>query len=372
MKTNIVVRGLAFASVITLGCGAGTVDEGLGEDNLSRPPVRDSSGKADGMGASIAACLECIQYGGGAGCGPRCTFSQACSTAVAGGCASGQQTSLQQCLEACNPCDGSCGSGDYNSGAYTSCTCGTTDPCGWSNDGYCDSQCQTKFGFMFDDSQDCGGSSSSPPTPPDGSSSSGLDCGSDCGDGSFTSGAYTSCTCDTSDPCGWSNDGYCDSQCQTKFGSMFDDSQDCSSGSSGGSTGSGDYDSVLGNQFANAAQAGSAGYSMGRCYEYVWAALRSVLGWQIESLPIPPTSAYQFGEWVINNPQTARAELHLARTFTSAASAPRGSVIVWPRGVCGYSSTHGHIEISLGNGTACSDFCAPVASCTAQVFMPVH
>jgi hypothetical protein len=148
---------------------------------------------------------------------------------------------------------------------------------------------------------------------------------------------------------------------------MFDDSQDCGSGSTGGD----EYDPVLGNQFANAAQAGSAGYSMSRCYEYVWAALRSALGWQIESLPIPPTSAYQFGEWVIDNPQTARAELHLARSYTAAASAPRGSVIVWPRGGCGYSSTHGHIEISLGNGTACSDFCAPIATCTAQVFVPV-
>ncbi|MBW2525781.1 MAG: hypothetical protein JRI23_16475 [Deltaproteobacteria bacterium] len=134
----------------------------------------------------------------------------------------------------------------------------------------------------------------------------------------------------------------------------------------------GEYDPILGDRFAAAAEAGSIGYSQSACYEYVWAALRSVLGPQIESLPIPPTSAYQFGEWVIANPDRARAELHLERIVTAAADAPRGSVIVWPPGVCGYNCTHGHIEIALGDGTACSDFCGAIAGCTAQVFMPVQ
>jgi hypothetical protein len=214
---------------------------------------------------------------------------------------------------------------------------------------------------MFDDSQDCGETSHSAATD-----SPTLDCGADCGNGSYNSGAYTACTCDPSDPCGWSNDGYCDSQCAVKFGSMFDDSQDCASGSPGDT-----YDPVLGDKFANAAKAGSIGYSKSACYEYVWKALRNVLGWQIESLPIPSTSAYQFGEWIIANPSTAKSQLRLVRTNTPAASAPRGSVIVWPRGVCGYSWSHGHIEIALGNGTACSDFCGTIAGCTAQVFMPV-
>ena len=142
-------------------------------------------------------------------------------------------------------------------------------------------------------------------------------------------------------------------------------------GSSGGTTDNA-YNAALGDKLATAARNGSAGYSMGRCYSYVWQALRSVLGSQIESLPIPATSAYQFGEWVINNPSTAKARLRLVRTNTPAASAPRGSVIVWPRGVCGYNYTHGHIEIAQGNGTACSDFCGTIKSCTAQVFMPVY
>ena len=139
----------------------------------------------------------------------------------------------------------------------------------------------------------------------------------------------------------------------------------------GGSDGPAAYDAVLGSQLAKAAYAGSAGYSMSMCYQYVWAALRSVLGWQIESLPIPATSAYQFGEWIINNPGWARDALHLERIYTPAYWAPEGSVIVWPRGACGYSYYHGHIEIALGDGTACSDFCGTIAGCTAQVFMPV-
>jgi len=142
-------------------------------------------------------------------------------------------------------------------------------------------------------------------------------------------------------------------------------------GSSGGTTDS-SYNPVLGDNLASAARNGSAGYSMGQCYSYVWRALRNTLGSQIETLPIPPTSAYQFGEWVINNPSTAKTWLRLVRTNTPATSAPRGSVIVWPRGACGYSSTHGHIEIAQGNGTACSDFCGTIRSCTAQVFMPVQ
>jgi len=279
-------------------------------------------------------------------------------------------TSVQSCLDACNPCNGACGSGSYNSGAYNACTCGQSDPCGWSNDGYCDARCATDYGTTFDDSGDCGGASN-PPAPESSGSSGPLDCGGDCGSGSYSSGAYTACSCDPSDPCGWSNDGFCDSKCLTDFAATFDDSQDCGSSTGGGSSGGDTYDATLGSQLAAAAKSGSAGYSMSACYEYVWRALRSVIGYQIESLPIPATSAYQFGEWVIANPSTARAELHLARTSTPASSAPRGSVIVWPRGVCGYSSAHGHIEIAQGDGTACSDFCGVIAGCTAQVFMPV-
>jgi len=41
-------------------------------------------------------------------------------------------------------------------------------------------------------------------------------------------GAYTNCTCDASDPCGWSGDGYCDAYCPAVYGeSAIDETADC-------------------------------------------------------------------------------------------------------------------------------------------------
>lgn len=112
---------------------------------------------------------------------------------------------------------------------------------------------------------------------------------------------------------------------------------------------------------------------MGRCYEFVWSALRSVLGWQIEDLPVPATSAYQFGDWVDAHPQSARSGLALARWKGSARTAPVGSVLVWNPGQCGYSSEHGHIEIKVSTDTACSDFCQAYTKCSEpRVYAPVR
>jgi hypothetical protein len=52
------------------------------------------------------------------------------------------------------PCGTECGDG-----AYTACTCGATDPCGWSGDGYCDIGQQNgdcgSYPPTFDDGNDC-------------------------------------------------------------------------------------------------------------------------------------------------------------------------------------------------------------------------
>jgi hypothetical protein len=120
-------------------------------------------------------------------------------------------------------------------------------------------------------------------------------------------------------------------------------------------------DTALGKRFADAAWYGRLGYSAGQCYAYVWSALRKVKGSQIESLPVPARSAYMFGDWVDNNPISAKKSLSLVRAKGSGRSAPEGSVLVWEPGQCGYNSIHGHIEIALGDGTACSDFCGPIA-----------
>jgi hypothetical protein len=53
---------------------------------------------------------------------------------------------------------------------------------------------------------------------------------------------------------------------------------------------------------------------------------------------------------------------------------PKGSIIGWRRGQCGYSSKYGHIEISVDSSSsrACSDFCGYIKkSCgSPYVFMP--
>lgn len=92
---------------------------------------------------------------------------------------------------------------------YNACTCGPSDPCGWIQDGYCDTYtCASVTDNYFDDSIDCG---------------AGAACAGECG-----LGYYSECTCDPSDPCGWNGDGYCDQpSCESAFGFAFDDSLDC-------------------------------------------------------------------------------------------------------------------------------------------------
>lgn len=52
---------------------------------------------------------------------------------------------------------------------------------------------------------------------------------------------------------------------------------------------------------------------------------------------------------------------------------PRGSIIAWRPGQCGYHSTYGHIEIVIGGGRACSDFCGTIKrGCgSPNVYVPV-
>lgn len=128
----------------------------------------------------------------------------------------------------------------------------------------------------------------------------------------------------------------------------------------------------VGASFARAALSGNLGYSASRCYEYVWKALRSVLGYEIESTSVPSRSAYQFGDWADRNPSDLARIFKLKKSSVYPEKAPLGSVIVWNPGQCGYSGAHGHIEIAVGNGKACSDFCGHIAThCSLpRVYVP--
>jgi hypothetical protein len=52
----------------------------------------------------------------------------------------------------------------------------------------------------------------------------------------------------------------------------------------------------------------------------------------------------------------------LAKADLSLNELPKGAVIVWPRGMCGYHRTHGHIEVVVDDRSsrACSDFCGRI------------
>ncbi|MFC1609320.1 FG-GAP-like repeat-containing protein [Myxococcota bacterium] len=93
---------------------------------------------------------------------------------------------------------------------YGLCTCASTDPCGWAGDGICDQHCVDDFIDHFDDSDDCINCSNAPAVQ------------SQC-----DSMQYTVCTCASTDPCGWVEDGSCDQFCIDTYSDHFDDTVDC-------------------------------------------------------------------------------------------------------------------------------------------------
>ena len=150
----------------------------------------------------------------------------------------------------------------------------------------------------------------------------------------------------------------------------------CPKGSAG-SSGQGNYDVATAQALADQAFAGNLGYSIGACYEYVWNALKAVVGiteGRADQIGVPVASAYQFGDWADQNPGLLYSDFGLQAINSSAANAPVGSVVVWDPGQCGFSSIHGHIEIVVSPGYACSDFCGYMYDTCGnpRVYMPVN
>lgn len=90
---------------------------------------------------------------------------------------------------------------------YTACTCAASDPCGWIEDGVCDSICTANFPTdHLDDFTDCAAA-----------------CTSDC-----TGAVYSACSCSSVDPCNWAGDGVCDAACSYTYpADHFHDPEDC-------------------------------------------------------------------------------------------------------------------------------------------------
>lgn len=113
----------------------------------------------------------------------------------------------------------------------------------------------------------------------------------------------------------------------------------------------------------------------GLCYESVWKAMKraqlQMFGNDIEDSAAPATSAYQFGDYARQPSAKKDLNQNLGLKLAShkdISRAPIGSVIVWKRGGCGFSSVHGHIEIKSSSSASsstylCSDFCRPARGC---------
>jgi hypothetical protein len=56
----------------------------------------------------------------------------------------------------------------------------------------------------------------------------------------------------------------------------------------------------------------------------------------------------------------------MQRINVDPRNAPRGAIIAYDPGCAGFNSTHGHIEVAQGNGTACSDYCGNIRSGAAS------
>ncbi len=127
-------------------------------------------------------------------------------------------------------------------------------------------------------------------------------------------------------------------------------------------------------------QNGTGGWSSGLCWRFVKRALeRAGINWAHLQNAGPCSfnrfhlSAFGFRCNADANPGML-AQMGLKKIDVPTTQAPAGAIIAWDRGCAGYHSEHGHIEISQGDGTACSDYCGNIrtdASC-ASVYVPVN
>ncbi|MDD4952909.1 MAG: hypothetical protein PHV85_10200 [Desulfovibrionaceae bacterium] len=103
----------------------------------------------------------------------------------------------------------------------------------------------------------------------------------------------------------------------------------------------------------------------GYCYAAVKEGLDKILpsGWRSQ---VGPASAYQFATSLNRNPKLFD-KLKLRKLDPAALSdrkLPVGAIIVYGRGMCGFSPKHGHIEVVVSENPpkACSDGCMGIPS----------
>lgn len=123
------------------------------------------------------------------------------------------------------------------------------------------------------------------------------------------------------------------------------------------------YDGTQGAKVASYVLSHAGSSSKQACAEYVNNA------YQNTGLSIGRGDAYTKIEDLRNNKRFKE----IAVSQSELKSLPAGCVLVYPRGVAGYSPEYGHIEITLGDGRAASDFVNrnPKYDPQMKVFVPV-
>lgn len=123
------------------------------------------------------------------------------------------------------------------------------------------------------------------------------------------------------------------------------------------------YDALNAKSIASNALSRAGSKSKKRCAEYVSNAIAN------SGLSVARGDAYEME----NNLRKSSEFKEITVSKSELASLPAGCILVYPRGVAGYSSKYGHIEVTLGDGRTASDFVNnnPKYAQEMKVFVPV-
>ena len=123
------------------------------------------------------------------------------------------------------------------------------------------------------------------------------------------------------------------------------------------------YDKATAVKLAKNVKAHAHTSSTGHCARYVSNAIEA------SGIPVTRGHAFEMAGNLKNNEHFQEIKI----TKDELADLPAGCVLVYPKGSAGYSSQYGHIEITLGNGKAASDFVNNNIkySSNMKVFVPV-
>jgi len=129
---------------------------------------------------------------------------------------------------------------------------------------------------------------------------------------------------------------------------------------------SGRYDAAFGDRVARAALRVDGRPSRNWCLAEVQNSLELA---GVRAFPRLP-GAVDLDNWLQRN---VLAGWGFEKQHRDVGNIPRGSIIAWRPGQCGYHPIFGHIEIAVDGGRACSDYCGAIKrGCGApNVYVPV-